>query len=79
MLCTVPDLLIFGRATPAWGEREVAVKAVSRPVRAARAAPVGDVWSELEGETGETGSMKGSLVKVRSGRVYVDPGGAFRT
>ena len=44
------------------GDREVAVKAVSLPVRAASAAPVGDEWSEAIGETG-SGSMNGSAAK----------------
>jgi hypothetical protein len=64
----VPARLILGLVTPfplrelETGERDVAVKAVSRPERAARAAFVGDEWSEVE-VMGETGSMKGSVAK----------------
>jgi len=62
------------------GEREVAVKAVSRPVRAARAALVcdigfvGDAEVGVRGETG-SGSMKGSAGKESCGKVGVEPGG----
>jgi hypothetical protein len=76
----VPERLILGLGTEFWaGERDVAVKAVSLPDKAARAAPVGEVaevWSEVE--MGETGSMKGSEGKESCGRVGVEPGGASR-
>lgn len=75
----VPARLILGLAAPLRefeiGERDVAVKAVSLPVRAASAAPVGEVWSEAMGDTG-SGSMKGSVAKESWGRVGVEPGGA---
>lgn len=62
----VPARLILGLPTKPCefdtGEREVAVKPVSRPDRAARAAAVGDVWSEAMGLTG-SGSMNGSAAK----------------
>lgn len=77
MLRIVPVLLISGLGTALLsGESEVAVKAVSRPERAASAAPVGEVWSEF---VGDTGSMKGSAVKESWGRDGVEPGGAFFT
>jgi hypothetical protein len=75
----VPARLILGLATPLrdTGDSEAAVKAVSRPERAARAAPVGEVWSEAMGETElGSGSMKGSVAKESWGRVGVEPGGA---
>lgn len=75
----VPARLMLGLPTWPWefetGERDVAVKPVSRPERAARAAAVGEVWSEAMGETG-SGSMKGSAAKESWGRVGVEPGGA---
>jgi hypothetical protein len=76
-LLIVPARLMVGLATPLrdTGDMEVAVKAVSRPERAASAAPVGEVWSEVE-VMGETGSMKGSVAKESWGRVGVEPGGA---
>jgi hypothetical protein len=62
------------------GERVTAVKEVSRPERAARAARAPFVWGFVDvgvGVTGETGSgsMKGSAGKESCGRVGVEPGG----
>lgn len=76
------EILPIPRMTPRLllsGDRDVAVKAVSRPERAARAAPVGEVWSEFVGVVGETGSMKGSVAKENCGSVGVEPGGACLT
>jgi hypothetical protein len=62
----VPARLTFGLPTAPrefdTGEREVAVKAVSLPDRAASTAPVGDVQSDAMGDIG-SGSMKGSAAK----------------
>jgi hypothetical protein len=80
-LLIVPARLMSGLLGPfrLEGEREVAVKPVSRPERAARAALVwvvveGDVEGDARGETG-SGSMKGSVGKESWGRVGVEPGG----